>query len=526
MNYIGGKNMHRILIVDDEKDERSVIRFLLNKYNFELDIAEAANGKEAISQLRNQSVDILFTDVKMPFINGIELAAKARELHPDIQIIFFSGHDDFDFVKKALSLRAVDYILKPVKPLEFKNTILSVIQNIKTQEKEQIQKKVNTSFLKTHILYRLINKTPLDILKNEYPFIDFDFLNEYYQLILIQFEEPFFDTLSKEEDTLFFYEQIKKIIPSTCDFIDLNPFQILILLKNDTNYLEPPMQIASKIQKKIYSVYGIQCYMSVSKEISTSSEIPIIYEKLEKYLEDRFFYSETYIYPIDTSITQETEWLEHDEHLLHAIQEAIQYVDTFSLKQNINILFQKYYQKKEISHIYVRYLFSRLLQLLCQVLKEYDEKTVNEKMSAIYSCKYFSEIENILLTIQEEVLKKLEKKEQSPKHVIHIVQQYITEHYGEDLSLNILAEKAYLSPRYLSEVFIQETGCGLNKYIKNFRMEKAKKLLHNTNMKINDICKEVGYQNFSYFCRSFRENFGTSPEKFRQMYGEKKKEND
>ena len=127
--------MYRILIVDDEKDERNVIRFLLNKYHFQLDIIESNNGKEALTQLEKQTIDILFTDIKMPFIDGIELATRARELYPTIQTIFFTGHDDFDFVKKALSLRAVDYILKPVKPDEFQNTLCSVIQNIKNSEK-------------------------------------------------------------------------------------------------------------------------------------------------------------------------------------------------------------------------------------------------------------------------------------------------------------------------------------------------------------------------------------------------------
>jgi two-component system response regulator YesN len=83
--------------------------------------------------------------------------------------------------------------------------------------------------------------------------------------------------------------------------------------------------------------------------------------------------------------------------------------------------------------------------------------------------------------------------------------------------LNLLAEKVYLSPSYLSEIFIKETGCGINKYIKNLRMENAKDLLNHTNMKITDICKKVGYHNLSYFVRSFREHFGSSPEKYRQM---------
>ncbi len=509
--------MYRILIVDDERDERNVIRFLLNKYNFQLVLDEASNGKEALSLLEKQPVDILFTDVRMPFIDGIELATKAKELYPDLHIIFFSGHDDFYYAKKAISLRAVDYILKPVKPEEFKNTISIVLENIKKQEKEHELREANNEFLKTHVLYRLLNNTPIDLLKNEYPTMKFDFLNHYSHLMLMQFEEPFFDRLPKEKDTFSFYNQIKKMIPDyPFDFINLNPFQILLLFMKkdkDTEYTE----IAIKIQKQVYSEYGVNCYLSVSHECTSPSELPEIYEELEQYLEDRFFYSDTYIYPIDTSSEESKEYLEQDEHILQTIQSAIQLVDIVTFKQNIKLLFQKYQAKQEISHIYVRYFFSRLLQTLCQELPHYNKELINKKLESIFSCQHFSDIETIIVNVEDEVIKKLEEKEQSPNHVIHLVQQYIYEHFEDDLSLNVLAEKVFLSPSYLSEIFIKETGCGINKYIKNLRMDKAKDLLNDTNMKITEICKTVGYHNLSYFVRSFREHFGSSPEKYRQM---------
>ncbi len=510
--------MYRILIVDDEKDERNVIRFLLNKYRFQLEIIEANNGKEALTQLMKQPINILFTDIKMPFIDGIELATKARELFPTIQTIFFSGHDDFDYIKKALSLRAVDYILKPVKPDEFQNTLCSVIQTIKNREKELAQKEANTELLKTHILNRLINKAPLDKLKNEYPSINFAFLNDYSHMILMQFDKPFFDRLPKEKDTLFFYQQIEKAISNfSCDFIDLNPFQILLLVKDNKETIFHTKKIATGIQKQVHVEYGINCLISISTELSSPSDMPELYEKMEKDIEDRFFYSGTYNYSKDKTSSESIEFSVTDDDLLQAIQNAIKFADIVSFKQNMNHLFEKYRSNLEVSHIYVRFLFSKLLQMLVNHLPFYDKRTINKTMEAIYSCHHFSDIEEILISVQNEITNKLEEEKKSPKHVIQIVKQYIHEHYQKDLSLNLLSEQVYLSPGYLSEIFIQETGCGINKYIKNLRMELAKDLLHRTNMKVNDICHTVGYQNLSYFVRSFREHFGASPEKYRQM---------
>ena len=100
------------------------------------------------------------------------------------------------------------------------------------------------------------------------------------------------------------------------------------------------------------------------------------------------------------------------------------------------------------------------------------------------------------------------------------VKNYIYQHYEEDLNLEMLAEKVYLSSGYLSFIFKKETGMNLNRFIRVFRMEKAKELLCSTNMKVAQVSEQVGFANVSYFCRSFREYYGSSPESYRKGTGE------
>ena len=102
--------MYDILIVDDEAVERQVIRFLLDKFGFPFRITEAANGQQALAFLEKRRFHVLFTDIKMPFVDGLELAKQARELYPDLHIVFFSGFDDFEYARQALSLRIVNYV--------------------------------------------------------------------------------------------------------------------------------------------------------------------------------------------------------------------------------------------------------------------------------------------------------------------------------------------------------------------------------------------------------------------------------
>jgi two-component system, response regulator YesN len=97
-----------------------------------------------------------------------------------------------------------------------------------------------------------------------------------------------------------------------------------------------------------------------------------------------------------------------------------------------------------------------------------------------------------------------------------MVKDYIHGHFGEEISAQQLADMVYLAPSYLSSLFKKETGQNLSKYIKQYRMEKARQMLEETNMKIVCISEKVGYPNVSYFCQSFREYCGVSPQKFRE----------
>ncbi|MDD6615774.1 MAG: response regulator [Lachnospiraceae bacterium] len=125
--------MYKILVADDEADERALIRFLLRDYQEDFELYEAKNGKEALALINQYEIDILLSDIQMGIMSGIELAAQIRKTHPDLEILFFSGYDDFEYVRSALSLRAVNYILKPVNPEELKKSLSEIIDRLNSR---------------------------------------------------------------------------------------------------------------------------------------------------------------------------------------------------------------------------------------------------------------------------------------------------------------------------------------------------------------------------------------------------------
>ena len=169
---------------------------------------------------------------------------------------------------------------------------------------------------------------------------------------------------------------------------------------------------------------------------------------------------------------------------------------------------------------------------MVQKLSVYNDKLYRDALTGAYNRRYYedefasqidklytSEDFNCIMDIVNHNIDILEKSFISNPLTMHreieTVKEYIHNHYSEELGAQQLADMVYLAPSYLSSLFKKETGQNLSKYIKQYRMEKAKELLTDTNMKIVNISEKTGYPNVSYFCQSFREYFGVSPQKFR-----------
>lgn len=390
--------MITILIADDEKLERNGIKFLLKREQEELEILEAINGKDAAGILQKKQVDILFSDIKMPYMTGLELAKAARELQPEIEIVIFSGYNDFSYAKEALHYGVVDYVLKPVDPGEFHKTYCSVRDHIleKNTQKGEIARQQDDlgKYFLQNFLYdgKEENGTKAAELLCQDG-------GQYTHMILAGGEDCFFEV---DEEKLL--GQLREHMSRQFLYLNVAANESLFLFQERYADYET---VAKELYQFFKNKYDEECYLAVSEEITDWKELPEVFSGLEEVL----------------AITE---------------------------------------------------------QVVCEL-----EKFVQEQNKGF----------------RNEVMK---------------VKQYIHHHYAENLNVENLARQVYLSPGYLSVVFKEETGVNLNRYVRDIRMKKSRELLENTSMKISQIAKEVGFSNNSYFCRSFREYFGSTPESCRK----------
>lgn len=499
--------MRRILIADDERIERQGIKFLLKQYNETFIIEEAVHGKAALSFLKQQKIDILLTDIKMPFLDGLELVKEALNLYPDLKCVIFSGFSEFEFAKQAMVLGVTNYILKPVDPEELERTMYKVLEELDWEEEKQKIHKKEQNFIYEHFLYQLVNGVPFTTLKEQMQgYIEEDMQEEYSCMILLESNHDFFERVND-----FFETELYKELKIPFHYLNLTMQQSLLFIKKgwSLDYAVLGQHLHNYIAKQ----YKEDCYVAVSQKINQLQEISERFHELEQLIEYKFYDTNHYVFleGEELKALKDTS----DETLMGRILSDIENYNIEGIKQNYECLCERYKGQTNFSQVYVKFIFSSIMKEISTKLSNLSENKLNKEVEEVYLATKIQEV----IEITNRYIRRLEESilDSGVREDIHIIKNYIYEHFQSDISVEQLAAEVCLTPSYVSAIFKKETGCNLSKFIKSYRMEKAKEYLKTTRMKVVEVCEHVGYSNVSYFCQNFKEYYGMSPEKFRQI---------
>ena len=168
------------------------------------------------------------------------------------------------------------------------------------------------------------------------------------------------------------------------------------------------------------------------------------------------------------------------------------------------------------SQLYIKFLFSQIVKCIYEHTQKDVSAQLIETIESIYQAGNLDTIYQIVEKCIQDFEQNCNTSENSIQDDIDQILLYISNHLDEDLGIDKLAAKVYLSEGYLSLSFKRKTGMTISRYIKKCRMEKAKELLRTTNMKLGEICDTLGFSSVCYFCQSFREYCGISPDKYRK----------
>ena len=505
----GKADMYRMLVVDDEKTERECVRFLIEQSGLPLEVSEAGDGREALRRLKEtDGADILFTDVQMPLMDGLELIREAEKLFPDMKILIFSSYADFEYARTALTLGVVNYILKPLIPEKLKKSLEGLIGQLDEEAASRKLKDRQQSFMLQYALQLSISgnfagsRVEPVVLKQ---------LEQFRCMVLVDFNGDFL-----ENNSFVFYESLRCAMRLDMESLNLSPDQALLLLRTP---VENPKEWGMRLLSHIQETFQISCWLAISKPLSGQASLKDACAAVEQQMERRFWEPQVHVFTgQDREDAQDGAENGTDENRqLQQIKRALGNRDGAALQEALDSLFAKYRSRQNQSQIYVKFIFSNLLTTLYPFLNEMDgeKKTLDAMISDLYLQPDISEIVRMIQELASRIIGGFSSGPSIRREILEVI-DYIGANYGKELSVERLASIVFLTPDYLSRLFKKSMGKSISQYIRQFRMEKARELLTGTNRKVIDIGEAVGYPNYSYFCQSFREYFGTSPERYRQ----------
>ena len=517
--------MYSMLLVDDETATREgLVRLPLWRRLGISRILQAQDGMDALKVLEHEQPDILLTDVKMPRMEGTELAKRARAMYGDIKIVFISGYDDIGYVKSALAVAAYDYIFKPVALAELESCFERVVNSLNTERNDRreldrlIERgRAGERILRDHLLGIMLTSPPLesDALDEALLLLNVPEQGRHMTVLAIHAVGPggqvaVIDTLTP--DGLQSYAYV----------IDHRKGLYALVLETRQAFSSSHLTNIAKEVLENLRMRAMPAYAAIGIDTQGTGQIELLgahfrmaQEALSHCIYQPAFSIQAYhIFPVPEKTQTRPQPLEERELLDSQdapLENWLAALEAYLvLSQRTDIAF------------YVRQ-FSRWVDYIDTILArhfrldpEMDELSPIKALDAIMEAPCVPQMMAQLKTYCYDVRNiLLHENDATMRQSIQRAVRYIHAHFSEPLTIQELAAHAYISPAYLSMLFRRELDLTVNAYITKVRMERAKVLLLDPAMKQYDISIAIGYANPGYFIRQFKKYAGVTPAEFR-----------
>lgn len=548
--------MLKIFLAEDEVVVRETIKRMIpwEELGFEL-VGEAADGEMALPLLLRQQPDLLITDIKMPFMDGLTLARLAKKEIPGLKVVILSGYDDFNYAKQAIGIGVEDYLLKPIT----KNALIERISEIRSRyEHEKTQKEYYEKFQREMQAYEKNSSRDffealvggsmdmMEVYKRAEK-LGLDIVAEAYNVLIFTMncDEDFSgqrdEYSSWEAESLELLENFFAGHSSAMLFRS-NIFSYGVLLKGQRETIEENTRACVDEIRKILSRQDgrREWFLAVGQSVERLSQIQKSYHTASRAFSQRYLYDENILY------YDEMETMEHPGGQAETEDNAyLQKVDVNALNPAI---LQKFLSNglQEETENFVKDYFYAIGQEPMESLVFRNYVILNVRFSVISFIKGLGcdtnemesadteevlaesgkNMESAIAYAKKMISQAIEIRDQNSgnknRSILKTAVDFIDSHYmDEEISLNTVANVANVSSNHFSALFSQNMGQTFIEYLTSLRMNKAKELLRCTGMRSSEIAGEIGYKDAHYFSYLFKKTQGMTPSDYRKAREEK-----
>lgn len=519
---------YKVFFVEDEVVTREGIRDNVDwqTCGFEF-CGEATDGEMALPLLRAARPDVLITDIKMPFMDGLQFSKLVRERMPGVKIVILSGHDEFEYAQEAINLGVTDYLLKPVTVQKLQETLQKLAVQLDQEKKAQknlrkLQEQVeeNRAALRERLLLKLvvgaISSTEA-IEKGQ--MLGLDLVARYYLVVILKIE-------LRDRTEQFDYDEYQRTLDGVAGLAEADPdvfflkkdFDDLILIIKGAapDTLEEERDLLLDEIRKMAADTRYQVTVSAGTVQTRIADICQSFVEALVNLQNR---------PGEQRIS-ENQVLARAE-LLKVDKAAVEDYLRCGTRDEFDAFFDAYIRPLGVSalksELIKNYVFVDVVLAAARLVNDLGgdiDRVIPELNS----------VETILTNIRtieqlrEQAFKILSgalafrdsQRSGQSKNLARVAKEYMESHFVDpELSLNEVASRVNLSASHFSVVFSQETCQTFKEYLTEIRIKKAKELLRSTSLRAADIAYQVGYNDPHYFSSVFKKNTGLSPIEFR-----------
>lgn len=534
----GGKNVYKVLLVDDEILVRNAISAIIewNRLGFEL-VGDCENGKEVIEFVNRHPVDVVLTDICMPYVDGMELSKYLYENNPKISIIIFSGYSDFEYAKKAIQNRVSEYLLKPITAKEL-SQVLSRIKEKLDQERRQEQRldamtKVchnymkNESVILSHILSRLVKGTQeVERCLDELEELQVTIPGRSFRVVVVVIDvySPWHEAsekLKKESAFMSFaVENISNEIIKekgegiACHDSDNRVF-LLLWSGFDKSSIANARTVCKKIQESVYDTMKLSLSMGIGCCVDSLERLCVSYESAVDILKYRYSQGMGMIFDCSDELRR----INPEEFLqrMKDVDSAIKSNDEKSICDTLDQI-ERWMKEEYVSRGEASAYLQQVLNIVYEHIHETEENFPPQNTTAVMIADA-KNIESAVSLTREYAMKGMEalKKsvQSSGRWQALMAMEYIKENYANpDMGLNKICEYLNISTSHFSNILKRETGKTFTEVLTDIRMEKAKQLLRQTDLKNYEIAEKVGFSDPHYFSVAFKKTTGMTPKEY------------
>lgn len=540
--------MLRVFLAEDETIIRETLRDTVPwarcGYTF---VGEAGDGEMALPLIQQTRPDVLITDIRMPFMDGLALSKLVLQEFPQMKVIILSGYDDFEYAQTAIGLGVERYLLKPIT----KSTLMKVLEEVREKiQGERAQQNYLAQFrqeaqdyeqyARRRFLERVVaGQLSVQEIYEQAEKLDLDLRAKSYNLALVSaMPESGSTSESYSEPGARIRDGMVAHFLRHPEYIlfrwNLTSFAVLLLERQEN--MEAIMDRCVRKVQELYQTFGpeLNWYVAMGTPTQRLSTLPGCFEEVSRLWAYRHILPEQHILTAQTVSSLTGTGSDHDLSGLDmnkvspamltgvlqnaSAQEIPSFVDEYTHSLEDALESGPFCQYLMLS---ARFTATQFVETLGMEQKEYLGNLsclgmVGQQISIDDLKRYLSDILLQAIRLRDRVT--------GSQYKVQLKQAicYINEHYQcEDISLNRVAKEVDLSPNYLSAVFSQEMSTTFVEYLTAKRMEKARELLRASDLRSGEIAAAVGYKDSHYFSFLFKKTQGCTPRDYRSGKGKK-----